>query len=76
MTRTDLVVVQEFATKFDAEMARSALEAANVDAMVRADDAGGQQPGMWMANGVKLLVRSEDAARAAEILRTTAGRDL
>ena len=76
MTRTDLVVIQRFATKFDAEIAKSALEAANIDAMVRADDAGGVQPGMWAANGVDLLVRAEDAERAAEILSAHTSRDL
>ena len=70
MPRTDLVVIRKFPTKFDAEMAKSALEAANIDAMIRADDAGGVQPGMWLGNGVELLVRSEDAERATEILTT------
>ena len=74
MTRTDLVAIKTFLNKFDAETAKSALDAANIDSMVKADDAGGAQPGLWM-RGVELLVRAEDAARAAEILSTTAGRD-
>ena len=75
MTRTDLVAIQTFPTKFAAEMAKSALEAANIDAMIRADDAGGVQPGMWAGNGVELLVRPEDAERAVEILTTSARTD-
>jgi hypothetical protein len=70
MTRHDLVVIRTFLNKFEAELAKSALDAANIDAMVKADDAGGTQSGMWMS-GVQLLVRAEDAARAAEILSTS-----
>ena len=74
MTRTDLVAVRTFLNKFDAEIAKSALDAANIDSMIKADDAGGTRPGMWMS-GVELLVRAEDAKRAAEILDTTARPD-
>jgi hypothetical protein len=74
MTRSDLVVVRTFLNKFDAEMAKSALDAANIDAMVKADDAGGTRPGLWLG-GVELLVRAEDAERAAEILDTNADAD-
>jgi hypothetical protein len=74
MTRTDLVAVRTFLNKFDAEIAKSALDAANIDSMIKADDAGGARPGMWMG-GVELLVRAEDAKRAAEILDTTARPD-
>ena len=72
MTDSDLVVIRTFGTQLDAEVAKSALEAANLDAMIKADDAGGVQPGMWAGNGVELLVRAEDAERAKEILNTSA----
>ena len=45
-----------------------ALEAADIEALVTADDAGGLQPGLWMGEGVRVLVRAEDAERAKEIL--------
>jgi Putative prokaryotic signal transducing protein len=64
---TELVVVGEFGDKLEAELARGALQAAGIDSMVGADDAGGTEPGLWMG-GVKLLVRAEDAKRAAEVL--------
>ena len=67
-----LVVVRTFGNEIDAELARSALEAAEIDAMVRSDNAGGMRPAMSMSNGVELLVRAEDAKRADEILRTRA----
>jgi hypothetical protein len=63
----ELVVVQTYLNRIDAEVAHSALEAVNIDSMVQADDAGGTRPTLWMS-GVKLLVRAEDAERAIEIL--------
>ena len=69
------MAIKTFLNKFDAELAKGALDAANIDSMVKADDADGTQPGLWMS-GVELLVRAEDAERAAEILTTTADRDV
>jgi hypothetical protein len=48
-------------------MARSVLEAADIDSLVQADDAGGIRPPLWMG-GVRLLVRAVDAEDAREIL--------
>ncbi len=63
-----LVAVGTYPNKIDAEIAQGALEAADIDAMVAADDAGGLQPGLWVGEGVRVLVRTEDAERAKEIL--------
>jgi hypothetical protein len=68
MAKTELVAVRTFLTRIEAELARSALEAAEIDAMVDADDAGGTQSGLWLARGVRLLIRAEDIDRAEEIL--------
>jgi len=62
-----LVVVGTFLTTMEAELARGALDAADIESMVSADDAGGMRPGLWVS-GVRLLVRAEDVARAAEVL--------
>jgi hypothetical protein len=67
MKSHELMVIRDYLNKPEAEIARGALEAAGIRAMIRADDAGGTEPGLWMG-GVKLLVRAEDAERAAEIL--------
>ncbi len=67
-----LVVIRTFSDRFEAEVARSALDAAGIASMIRSDDCGGTRPGMWMGNGVELVVRSDDAAEAEEILRTGA----
>jgi hypothetical protein len=62
-----LVSVATYVSNIEAELARSALEAAEIDALVRADDCGGTRPHLWMG-GIRLMVRAEDAERAREIL--------
>jgi hypothetical protein len=69
MDDENLVVVAAYPNKIDAELAQGALEAAEIEAMVAADDAGGLQPGLWVGEGVRLLVRAGDAERAKEILQ-------
>ena len=73
MPDADLVVVHTFGDRIEADLALSALEAAGIEAMVRGDDAGGVQPGLWKGEGVQILVRAEDAEQAAEILELPAG---
>ena len=68
MSETDLVVVRTFADRIEAELAHSALEAAGIESMIRADDAGGLRPAMAFSNGIALLVRAEQASAAAEVL--------
>ena len=65
--RERLVVVRTFLNRIDADLAQGALEASGIDAMVAADDAEGNQPGLWMG-GVRLIVREEDAEEAGKIL--------
>jgi len=71
MSDSELVVVGTFLNHIDAEMAQGALEAAEIESMVSADDAGGLRPHLWMG-GVRLLVRAEDARQASEILARSA----
>lgn len=70
MTERALVVVRTFLTNVDAELARSVLEAAEIESLIQADDCGGVRPHLWMG-GVELLVAEEDAARADEVLGTS-----
>lgn len=72
MSRPSLVVARRFLNRFEADVAKSALDAVEIDSLVRADDAGGMRPGMWMGSAVEILVRPEDFERAVEILDTTA----
>jgi hypothetical protein len=67
MSHNELVAIRTYLNKIEAEIAQGALEAADIESMISADDAGGLRPGLWMG-GVRLLVRVEDAGRAAKIL--------
>jgi hypothetical protein len=71
MSDTGLVVVGTFLKHFEADLARSALEAAGIESMIRSDDCGGMRPHLWMG-GIQLLVRPEDAAYAAEVIEMQA----
>lgn len=68
MSDPDLVVVHTFNSRPEAEMARSALDAAGIESMVMADDAGGTQPGFWEGRGVAIVVNREHEQAAREIL--------
>jgi Putative prokaryotic signal transducing protein len=63
----DLVVLRTFENVIDAELAKSALEAADVASFIQADDAGGMRPHLGM-NLIQLVVRSDDAEKALGIL--------
>jgi hypothetical protein len=69
-----IVTLRVFSTHIEADLARSALEAAGLESMVAADDGGGTRPHMALTGGVRLLVRAEDAERAREVLDKPARR--
>jgi hypothetical protein len=70
MRDAKLVVVHAFASEPEADMAKSALESAGIDAMIQADSAGGMRPHLaWASGGFKILVRDEDVAAAREVLK-------
>jgi len=66
---TDLVVVGTFSSRPEADLAKSALDAAEIESMVVGDDAGGMQPGLWESRGVAVVVNRTDEDAAREILR-------
>ena len=68
MTQDEVVVVENFSTRMEAEMAAGVLEAEGVYALVTADDAGGTYPPLQYLRGVRLIVSPEDEKRAREIL--------
>ena len=69
MDEANLIIVGSFGSEPEAEIAKSALEAAGIDAMIQADTAGGMRPHIaWSGSGFKILVREEDATAAREIL--------
>jgi len=71
MTEPSLVVIQTYLTSIDAELAASALEAAGIQAIIRADDCGGIRPHLWMG-GIELLVPSDVAQDALAVLDSPA----
>jgi hypothetical protein len=71
MTEGQLVVVRTFGSGPEADMAKGALEAAGIDAMIQADTAGGMRPHLaWAGSGFKLLVREEGAGAARDLLKS------
>ena len=65
MKAPDLVVIATFPSVTDAQIAKGVLDDAQIDSMIRADDAGGMYPTI---RGAQLLVRSEDIAEARAAL--------
>lgn len=69
MDHSKLMVVDAFASQVEADLAKSALESAGIDATIQADRAGGMRDHLaWSGLGFKLLVREEDAAEARDVL--------
>jgi hypothetical protein len=72
MRDTDLTVVHSFASWPEADLAKSALEAAGIEAIIQADSAGGMRPHIaWSSSGFKVIVRQEDADDAREVLEAS-----
>ena len=69
MQDSKLIVVQACSNQIEAELAKGALEAAGIDAMIQADTAGRMREHLaWSGAGFKILVREEDAAAAHDVL--------
>jgi len=64
----ELHVLCNFATEFEADMARALLEEDDIPVMVQGDNAGGMNPSLTFAGGVRLLVFAKDIPRAREVL--------
>ena len=62
-----MVQVGAYTTRSDAELAQSALAAADIESVVTADDAGGAYP-FDLTGGARLLVDDVDADDAATVL--------
>jgi hypothetical protein len=72
MSADDLIILSTFNNHIQADLARSALDAMGIESMVRADDAGGEQPGLWIGEGVQILVRERDAELAKMVISGSA----
>lgn len=66
---SELKTVKIFEMRYEAEMAKELLLEQGIDAMIAADDCGGQLMGLSVRKrGIKLLVRDEDLENAEEAL--------
>jgi hypothetical protein len=69
MEHPKLVLVQTYGSRPEADLAKSMLEAAGIQAMSQADTAGGMREHLaWSGEGFQILVREEDATAACEVL--------
>jgi hypothetical protein len=62
-----MIQVGTYPTRGEAEIARTALDAAGIRSVVEADDAGGAYP-FSFSGGVRLLVDEADADAASAVL--------
>ena len=63
------VTVGNYLHRYEAEIARSLLEASGFEAWIMADDAGGMQPHLnFGLNGVRVVTVAEQADEARELL--------
>ena len=65
-----LIAVRVFSTEMEALVARSALKSFGIESFLSSDDCGGQRPHWTFANGIRLMVRPEDANIANDVLRS------
>jgi len=69
MDHSKLVVVRSYGSRPEADLAKSMLEDAGIQALIQADTAGGMREHLaWTGAGFKILVREEDATLAREVL--------
>jgi len=64
----DTAEVARFNRRYEAEMAQGYLNDAGIESMITADDAGGADLGLSLTRTARLLVRTEDEARALDVL--------
>jgi len=66
VSSSGLITISTFRSTADAQIAKGILDEARIDSMIRADNAGGMYPAI---SGADLLVRSEDVAKAHDVLQ-------
>jgi hypothetical protein len=66
MKPAELVVVSTFPSVADAQIAQGLLDGAEIESLIRSDNAGGMYPALDRA---VLLVRSEDEQAALDVLK-------
>jgi hypothetical protein len=64
------VVVGEYESEIDAEIAKGHLEASGIPASITKDDGGGMLPSLQNTEGVQLVVAETQREKAKKILQT------
>ncbi len=73
---SDIVEIASFGSSFEAKTASAHLASEGITSSVVTDNAGGAIPSMSMLEGgVRLIVRTEDAQRARDILSVVEEQD-
>lgn len=73
---SDIVEIASFGSSFEAKTASAHLASEGITSSVVTDNAGGAIPSMSMLEGgVRLIVRTEDAQRARDVLSTVEEQD-
>ena len=62
-----LITIGSFGTRSEAEVVQGLLASAGIEALIRADDAGGAYP-FLLSGGAHVLVDEDDAAAASELV--------
>jgi hypothetical protein len=68
----DPTSIRTYANQFEAETARSALNAAGIEALLSSDETGGIMPSSFATGGVRLYVAAAEVDRAIQLLRADA----
>jgi len=69
---SELVAIRTFCSESEAMVAKAALISFGIDCTTASDDCGHLRPSLTMANGIRLLVRTEDASQAEDVLSNVA----
>jgi hypothetical protein len=68
MESGDAVIVARFTSRTEAEAAAERLESEGIESVVILDDGGGTIPALDLTRGAKVMVASENEARARDVL--------
>ncbi len=65
---TETAVVARVSSRVEAQLLAGMLEANGISTIVSTDDAGGTEPQLQVTDGVRVLVATEDLARARALV--------
>jgi len=69
MTEYKQICIATYPDEMSAEVAKTSLVARGIPAFVSKDDCGGMKPHLQMITAIRLMIRADDAAEAADILK-------